>query len=183
LISLQAIKHPLIHLTALTPTSDYSGTVSLKVDFSFPDSFLDSITLETLRQAYKKYDRRLRVKYTIRIYKQMPIGSKKLREISFTKKWTLYWTRDPMILERYNTYIWMLGIDKDGYAEFFDDFNRAKRFLFSISEIVTLAANEVGTGAGKLSAEMEVRLWKHTFINAVKFRARAEPVMVSIIKD
>ncbi len=183
MISLQAIKNPVIHLTALTPNSSYSGTVSLKVDFSFSDSFLDSINLETLRQAYKESDRRLRVKYTIRLYKLMPIVSKKLREISFTKKWTLYWTRDPMILEKYNTYVWMLGIDKDGYAEFFDDFDRAKRFLFSISETLTLAANEVGIGTSSLNAELEVKMWKHTFISAVKFRARAEPVMVSIIKD
>lgn len=172
-----------MHLTALTPTSSYSGTVSIKVDFSFPDSFLDSITLETLRQAYKESDRRLRVKYTIRLYKLMSIGSKKLRDTSFTKKWTLYWTRDHTILERYSAYVWMLGIDKDGYAEFFEDFDRAKRFLFSISETLTLAANEVGTGTSSLNAELEVKIWKHTFINAVKFRVRAEPVRISIIKN
>jgi hypothetical protein len=184
LISIQEIKNdPVIRLSALTPTSDYSGTVSVKVDFSFPDQFLDSITLETLRQAYKSSDRRFRVKYTIKLYKLMPIGAKKLREISFAKKWTLYWTRDPMILETYKAYIWVLGIDKDGYAVFFQDFDRAKRFLFSISETLTLAANELGIGTSTLNAKVEVKIWRHTFINATKFSVKSKPIKLSVIKD
>lgn len=173
---------PDVHLSALIPQSPMSGTISFKVDFSLPVSFLDSITLDVLRLAYKKYDRRIRVKYTIKLYKVRSFENKTLREISFAKKWVLYWTRDPRILEGYRTNIWMLGVNKDGYAEFFDNFDEAKKFLFKFSEIVTIAASELGGGTSNVNATVEAKIWRHTFADAGTITANADPVTISVIK-
>ena len=172
---------PELRLTAPLPESQLSGTVSFKIDFAFPDSFLESITLDTLRFAYSRYDRRIRIRYTIRLKKSRAIGSKTLREIRFSKKWVLYWTRDPSILERYRTNIWALGVNKDGYAEFFNDFDEAKRFLFEFSELVTVTANELGRGESRVYAVVEARIWRHTFAEPGTLRARSNSITVHVV--
>lgn len=184
MISLEVNKlQPEAHLSALVPQSDLSGTISFKIDFSFPVLFLDSITLDALRLAYKKSDRRIRIKYTIKLYKIKAFGNKTLREISFAKKWVLYWTRDPTILEKYRTNIWMLGVNKEGYAEFFNDFEEAKKFIFKFSETVTIAASELGVGPSNVNVSVKAKIWHHTFAEAGTIMAKAEPVTVSVIKD
>ncbi len=183
-MSIQVNKlQPEVHLSALIPKTDISGTLSFKIDFSFPTSFIDLITLDVLRRAYRESDRRIRIKYTIKLNRARAIGSKTLREISFTNKWVLYWTRDPTILEKYRTNIWMLGVNKDGYAEFFNDFDEAKKFLFKISETITITAGEVGSGNSNINAAVEAKIWRHTFAEAGIIAARAEPVSVSVINE
>ncbi len=176
-------QRPEVHLSALVPIADASGTLSFKVDFSFPASFIDSITFDVLRRAYREYDRRIRIRYTIRLFKVKTIGSKTLREISFSKKWVLYWTRDPNILEKYRTNIWPLGVDKDGYAEFFNDFDEAKKFLFKISETITVTAGEVGVGDSNINASVEAKIWRHTFAQAGTIAAKADPVKISVMVE
>ncbi|MGC8661881.1 MAG: hypothetical protein ACP5TZ_05210 [Nitrososphaeria archaeon] len=183
MISIQVNKlQPDVRLSAPVPESPLSGTISFKVDFSFPVSFFESITLDVLKLAYKKSDRRIRIKYTIKLYKMRVVGNKTLRTISFAKKWVLYWTRDPSILERYRTNIWMLGVNKEGYAEFFGDFDEAKKFLFKVSEIVTIAASELGEGTSNVNATVEAKIWRHTFADAGTVVVKANPVTVSVIK-
>ncbi|MEM0123455.1 MAG: hypothetical protein QXH39_04825 [Conexivisphaerales archaeon] len=183
MINLLANKlQPDVRLLALVPQSDTSGTISFKIDFSLPILFQDSINLDVLRLAYKKSDRRIRIKYTIKLFKVRALKNKNLREISFAKKWVLYWTRDPTILENYRTNIWMLGVNKEGYSEFFNSFEEAKKFLFSISETVTIAASELGYGASNVNATVKAKIWRHTFADASTIMARANPVTVSVIK-
>ena len=173
--------HPEIRLTAPLTEWDLSGTVSFKVDFSFPDLFLESITLDALRFAYSSYDRRIRIRYTIKLKKALAIGSKTLREIAFSKKWVLYWTRDPSILEKFGTNIWVLGVNKDGYAEFFNDFDEAKRFLFKLSELVTVTANELGRGVSRVYASVEAKIWRHTFSEPGTLKARSNIISVRVV--
>lgn len=183
MISRNVLNRAIARVIPLTPQADISGTVSFKVEFSFPQSFINSITLDTIRAAYKQYDRRIRVRYTVRLYKKDAIFKRTLREITFVKKWILYWTRAPDILEKYKAYIWPLGVDEEGRAVFFNDFDEAKRFIFTSSAMMTVTAPELGVGESRIGATVKARIWRHTFAEAGTLEASAEPVSVQIFQE
>lgn len=148
------------------------------VEFSFPQNFLENITLEKIKEAYRNMDRRIKLRYKVSIYEKGILWNKKIDEKELSKKWVLYWTRDPTILKRYRTNIWVLGVDKDLESEFFMDFEEAKTFLFSLRETFLVRPESFSDKGSKVFAEVQVRSRKHTFIEAIDLKVRSAEITI-----
>ncbi len=172
----QYAEEPFIRLIQPKNRTEQQKNIDFIIEFSFPKNFLEDITLDNIKEAYRKMDRRIKVRYRVALYRKGSLLNRKLAEVSFSKKWILYWTRDPMITERYQTNIWVLGVDKNLEAEFFADFDEAKTFLFSFREELSVPPELLRESRPAAFAEVEVRSHKHYFLDELKFRARSKPV-------
>ncbi|MGC9209384.1 MAG: hypothetical protein ACP5GH_06055 [Nitrososphaeria archaeon] len=86
--------------------------------------------LESIRKSYRAFDRKIKLRYTLIIKKKGTILSREIFRNRFSRSWILYWTRDPNVMNRLNTNIWVLGVNEDGRAEFFMNLDEAKSFFF-----------------------------------------------------
>ena len=169
-------KEPFIRVIQVKKESDEK--LNFIVEFSFPQNFLENITLEKIKEAYRNMDRRIKLMYKVSIYEKGILWNKKIAEKELSKKWVLYWTRDPTILERYRTNIWVLGVDKDLESEFFMDFEEAKTFLFSLRETFLVRPESFSDKGSKVFAEVQVRSRKHTFIEAIDLKVRSAEITI-----
>ncbi len=147
------------------------------MNFPFP-KILDNITLENIKNAYRNMDRRIKLKYRISIYVKGILFNKKIAEKELSKKWILYWTRDPTILVKYRTNIWVLGVDKNLESEFFMDFEEAKTFLFSLRETFSVQPEDFVDKASKIFATVQVKSYRHSFIEALDLKVKSAAITV-----
>lgn len=169
-------KEPFIRV--IQARKESAEKLNFTVEFSFPQNFLDGITLENIKEAYRKMDRRIKLKYRVSIYEKGILFNKKIAEKELSKKWVLYWTRDPTILERYRTNIWVLGIDENLESEFFMDFEEAKTFLFSLRETFSVQPESFADKGSKVFAEIQVRSHRHYFIEAINSKVRSATITI-----
>ncbi len=169
-------KEPFIRV--IQARKESAEKLNFTVEFSFPQNFLDGITLENIKEAYRNMDRRIKLKYRVSIYEKGILFNKKIAEKELSKKWVLYWTRDPTILERYRTNIWVLGIDENLESEFFMDFEEAKTFLFSLRETFSVQPESFADKGSKVFAEIQVRSHRHYFIEAINSKVRSATITI-----
>jgi hypothetical protein len=170
------IKEPFIRV--IQARKESTEKLNLTVEFSFSQNFLEIITLENIKEAYRNMDRRIKLKYSVSIYEKGILLNRKVAEKELSKKWVLYWTRDPTILERYRTNIWVLGIDENLESEFFMDFEEAKTFLFSLRETFSVQPESFADKGSKVFAVVRVRSHRHSFIEAIDYKVRSDTVTI-----
>ena len=169
-------KEPFIRL--IQTKKESAEKLNFTVEFSFPQNFLENITLENIKEAYRNMDRRIKLRYRVSIYEKGTLLNKKIAEKELSKKWVLYWTRDPTILERYRTNIWVLGVDKNLESEFFMDFVEAKTFLFSLRVTFSVRPESFANKGSKVFAVVQVRSHRHSFIEAIDSKVRSAAITI-----
>ncbi len=171
---LQSQKAPYLKLLRARRAGERGEFFEVTVDFAFPEDVYNKITVESIRESYRAFDRKIKLRYTLAIKKKGTIISREIFRDSFSRSWILYWTRDPNITNRLNTNIWVLGVNEHGDAEFFMDLDEAKSFLFSFRKGIRIPAAFEEKPA--VYAEVHVRTTKHILLRQTVLAAKSEPV-------
>jgi len=153
----------------------------LDVSFSVDGRIRSVFNRETWLYAYDNHDNVFRVKYTITL--KASERGRSIEPITFLRKASLYWSRDPTI-EPYppEKKVWvMIVIDGDSILP--RSVEEAQSLLFDVNRVIdTFSLGRVlGRGIHDVYAEVKASWGKHTYTDAKELRARSDSVSIELL--
>lgn len=152
----------------------------LKLDLRFrvDGRIRKELNQQNWTQAYNRHDTTFLIKYVIRIQ----TGSVKKRDIvepvTFVRKASFYWSRDPKLLPPPpSKKIWAM-IVSDESPVLPNNVEEAKTLLLDVSYSTELMGSNIGKGTHQIVARVSTSWGKHFYTEPVEIEARSNEVEI-----
>jgi hypothetical protein len=136
--------------------------IVIGVKFSIQGNLREAFNEKNWTDSYNKYDNLFKLKYGIKIASG-GIRKHALKEIDTYRKASLFWTRNPKLVNPHQEKrVWVqVAKNFEPYIRLTEDDVRAE--LFDFDEKITIKASELGSGKHKIGAEVYASWQKHHF--------------------
>jgi hypothetical protein len=136
--------------------------IVIGVQFSIRGGLREAFNEKNWTESYNKYDNLFKLKYGIKLASG-GIRKHALKEIDTYRKASLFWTRNPKLVNPHQEKrVWVqVAKNFEPYIRLTEDDVRAE--LFDFDEKITIKASELGAGKHKIGAEVYASWQKHHF--------------------
>lgn len=136
--------------------------IVIGVKFSIQGNLREAFNEKNWTDSYNKYDNLFKLKYGIKLASG-GIRKHALKEIDTYRKASLFWTRNPKLVNPHQEKrVWVqVAKNFEPYIRLTEDDVRAE--LFDFDEKITIKASEFGSGKHKIGAEVYASWQKHHF--------------------
>lgn len=151
-----------ISLTKDKDEYEKGDDIVIGVKFSIQGSLREAFNEKNWTDSYNKYDNLFKLKYGIKLASG-GILKHSLKEIDTYRKASLFWTRNPKLVNPHQEKrVWVqVAKNFEPYIRLTEDDVRAE--LFDFDEKITIKAAELGQGKHKIGAEVYASWQKHHF--------------------
>ena len=159
-------------------TIDDSFTLNVK--FSLNGQIRDVFNEKNWTDAYEKNDNQFKLKYGIKIVSNGLRKHDVVKPINTYRKASIFWTRNPKLVNPMKEKrIWVqVAKNFEPYIKLTEE--DVQKELFDFNEPIILSASELGKGKHKISAEVFVSWYKHTYIEKNEIKMRSQEIEIEI---
>ena len=159
-------------------TIDDSFTLNVK--FSLNGQIRDVFNEKNWTDAYEKNDNQFKMKYGIKIVSNGLRKHDVVKPINTYRKASIFWTRNPKLVNPVKEKrIWVqVAKNFEPYIKLTEE--DVQKELFDFNEPIILSASELGKGKHKISAEVFVSWYKHTYIEKNEIKMRSQEIEIEI---
>ena len=143
--------------------------LTLSLSFKIEGSIRDAFSQKNWERAYNKHDNGFRMKIEV----DLKSGRKTILPMSFVRKASLFWTRNPKISHR----IWV-SIVKDETPYYPLTEEEAKSFLFDVNKVIELSGTNLDSGKHKLYTDIKVSWGKHQYTEPFEIKGRSNDIEI-----
>lgn len=162
--------------TKLSKVDLRPGPDGLLLSFSIVGGLRDAFGPDAWEAAYSRNDMMFVIRYSVELYRKGVISRRILGPLRFQKEARLYWSRGPLAPAR----IWTLIVDEDERTYIPASAEEAKQLLLDFERVLRPT---LPRGRSEVWAEVEVRWWRHTFVDKGVRRGRSEAVVVEAPRE
>jgi len=159
-------------------TIDDSFTLNVK--FSLNGQIRNVFNEKNWTDAYEKNDNQFKLKYGIKIVSNGLRKHDVVKPINTYRKASIFWTRNPKLVNPMKEKrIWVqVAKNFEPYIKLTEE--DVQKELFDFNEPIILSASELGKGKHKISAEVFVSWYKHTYIEKNEIKMRSQEIEIEI---
>jgi len=159
-------------------TIDDSFTLNVK--FSLNGQIRNVFNEKNWTDAYEKNDNQFKLKYGIKIVSNGLRKHDVVKPINTYRKASIFWTRNPKLVNPVKEKrIWVqVAKNFEPYIKLTEE--DVQKELFDFNEPIILSASELGKGKHKISAEVFVSWYKHTYIEKNEIKMRSQEIEIEI---
>ena len=159
-------------------TIDDSFTLNVK--FSLNGQIRNVFNEKNWTDAYEKNDNQFKLKYGIKVVSNGLRKHDVVKPINTYRKASIFWTRNPKLVNPMKEKrIWVqVAKNFEPYIKLTEE--DVQKELFDFNEPIILSASELGKGKHKISAEVFVSWYKHTYIEKNEIKMRSQEIEIEI---
>lgn len=165
------------------PRFSYDESCSLKVKFRLMGGIRDSFNQEIWNTAYEINDKLIRITYQVEINRI--VGGLLVRKFigpqKFIRKATIYWTRNPEMVNTYEKKIWAMIIREGNDPYLPTSENDARASLFDVEINFSILGVDIGRGTHRLKASAKASWGRHVFSGKGNARTTSELIQVTCV--
>ncbi len=143
----------------------YDESCTLKVKFGVDGGIRDSFRHEIWMDAHKRNDKYIRITYKLeikKVYAGLALKSL-IKPVKAVKKASIYWTRNPEMVNLFEKKVWALIIDERRTPHIPATEEEARKKLFEFEASFQILGVDVGVGKHTLRAQVGASWGKHIF--------------------
>lgn len=154
-----------ISLTCSRETFPYDESCKLTVRVSFMGGMRDSFSSKVWMDAHRKNDKLIRIKYTVGIKKVVAgvAASNLIEPQTFLRKATIYWTRNPEMVNAFERRVWPMLILEGSQPYLPTSEEDARSRLFDLDASFQILGADIGRGNHALKAKASATWGRHIF--------------------
>jgi len=165
-----------LRLESLLNRIDDESMIEFELSFSINGKIRDNFNQDIWTDAYSKHDNLFRLKYVIEL---LTDKRRLIEPISFVKKASFYWSRDPKLPPLPpNKKIWVMIVSED-HPIIPSSEEEAKSLLFDVKKRIVLATSKLKKGENKVYTNIKASWGDHVFASKDEINATSNYIIIT----
>lgn len=152
--------------------------LTLVVRFGVQGRIREALNQKNWVEAYDRHDNLFRIKYTIGVQSGSLVKRDLFEPVSFVRKASLYWSRDPKLPPPPpEKKVWaIIVIDDNPILP--ESEEQARSLIFDVRRAIEVTGSSVGRGRQKLSAYARASWGRHVYTEPMEIEARSGEIEI-----